>query len=91
MPFTKLLELTSSKYTLSMLILIFQNPNINLTQIREKLNIENAKSVGRSRDILLEFNLITEYKEWPNVYRLTITKKGSEIAEWVIKLVDLLQ
>ena len=91
MPYEKLLTLTSSRHTLSMLILIQNNPGINLSKVRDSVGIRNNKSIQGSRDILLKMKLIRQEFRLPNENLLYLTDRGLKVAEAVATLINLIQ
>lgn len=91
MPYTKILLLNDGKFTISMLILLLDHDTLNLTEMREHLNVKSAGGVMRSKYILKELGLIKEEVMIPNQYRITLTEKGRMVAETFNLLKEQLQ
>jgi predicted transcriptional regulator len=73
MSYSEILVINDGKYTLSMLILLYNKSELNLTEIRNALGVKNAQGVARSKELLKELGLIKEETKIVNENRVSLT------------------
>jgi len=86
-----LFTLNSYNHTLRILVFLKgQTEAVNQTQVRNGVDVQNPQTISNSLGALEDLGLVEIKTELPRTNWITLTEKGEDAADHVIKIRELL-